>query len=121
MLNDSEQLQDSQATSYLATSSQSTVLLSEPFQPKDYNFPKTKFGNKLCSFQSTWFVDFSFLHYDQVKDCVYCLPCRNRFLTSEFKNVKHVEAAFHDKRFSNWKKARESFSGHLKSECADKL
>ena len=28
-----------------------------------------------------------------------------------------MEAAFHDKEFSNWKKARESFCGHLKSEC----
>ena len=33
--------------------------------PKDFVFPKTRFGNRDRSCQHNWFEDFTWLHYDE--------------------------------------------------------
>ncbi len=50
----------------------------KPCQPKDYNFPKRVFGKKgdtSRAFQSHWFKIWTFLHYDEAKDVVFCHTC----------------------------------------------
>ncbi len=50
----------------------------KPYQPKDYNFPKRVFGKKgdtSRAFQSHWFKIWTFLHYDETKDVVFCHTC----------------------------------------------
>ncbi len=50
----------------------------KPYQPKDYNFPKRAFGKKgdtSRAFQSHWFKIWTFLHYDEAKDVVFCHTC----------------------------------------------
>ncbi len=50
-------------------------------QPATFTFPKRSFGVKkpvLRSFQSEWFKQWSFLHYDEAKDVVYCLLCSKK-------------------------------------------
>ena len=43
--------------------------MSEPNQPRDFNFPKRSFGKKnpeLRSFNAQWFKLHSWLHYNEV-------------------------------------------------------
>ena len=46
------------------------------FHPNDdYIFPKKTVGKKQRSCQSSWFKKFSWLHYDQRNDSVFCILC----------------------------------------------
>ena len=50
-----------------------------PHQPgPGFEFPKRSFGKAtvvLRSFQSTWFRQWPFLHYDKANDLAYCHTC----------------------------------------------
>ncbi|KAK6196150.1 hypothetical protein SNE40_001432 [Patella caerulea] len=46
-----------------------------PAQPCVVNSPKTKFGKQICSFQSKWYTDRSWLEYSVQKDACFCFPC----------------------------------------------
>jgi len=50
----------------------------KPHQPCEFKFPKRDFGykNKVKrSFQSSWFKRWSWLHYIEQDDKVYCYVC----------------------------------------------
>ena len=49
--------------------------ITEPFQPTNFNFPKKTFGKQNRSFQSKWFNDFPWLHYNEQSDSVLCFIC----------------------------------------------
>lgn len=49
--------------------------LSTPFQPKNFEFPKTKYGKQLRSFQSTCIELFPWIHYNEENDSVLCFIC----------------------------------------------
>ena len=54
-----------------------TIFCNQPNQPRNYKFPRQKFGNFERAFQSKWFDQFKWLHYDQEKDAVFCVTCIN--------------------------------------------
>ncbi len=46
-----------------------------PHQPASFSFPKRDFGKRKRSFQASWFHSWSWLHYNEAKDCVFCHLC----------------------------------------------
>ena len=59
-------------------------LLQTPYQPSNYNFPKKLYGKQHRSVQSTWFSEYSWLHYDDNKDALLCYVCLNQYLKGKF-------------------------------------
>ena len=63
----------------------------KPHQPSaNYNFPKRTFGQKKPvsrSFQSPWFSQWPFLHYNEANDVAYCHTCLLAF--KQRKMSKH--------------------------------
>jgi hypothetical protein len=56
-----------------------TVLEAElplhPSQPTEVVFPWRLFGKTNLSFQSSWFSQWKWLHYDAASDLAYCFIC----------------------------------------------
>ena len=49
-----------------------------PSQPTEVVFPRRHFGKTkvvYCSFQSMWFSQWKWLHYDAASDLAYCFIC----------------------------------------------
>ena len=67
-----------------------------PHQPSPgFKFPKRSFGKATVvfrSFQSTWFRQWPFLHYDEANDLAYCHTCVNGF--KEKMKAAKADAAF---------------------------
>ena len=84
--------------------------------PSSFKFPTRKFGNLNRCAQSQWFTSYSWLHYDQQNDQVYCYFCVKSYKEKKQSNTK-IEAAFISTGFSNWKKALERFKSHETSAC----
>ena len=58
------------------TASQAVEInITEPFQPADFNFPKNHCGKQNCAFQSKWFLEFPWLHYNEQSNSVLCFIC----------------------------------------------
>ena len=51
------------------------INITEPFQPADFNFPKKRCGKQNRAFQSKWFSEFLWLHYNEQSDSVLCFIC----------------------------------------------
>ena len=61
-----------------------------------FKFPKRSFGKATVvfrSFQSTWFRQWPFLHYDEANDLAYCHTCVKGFKEKKMKAAK-ADAAF---------------------------
>ena len=43
-----------------------------PHQPTDFKFRKHAFGKAMRSCQPSWFKQFTFLHYDEANDLLFC-------------------------------------------------
>jgi hypothetical protein len=69
------------------------------------------------SFQSTWFENFPWLHYDEKSDWVLCFTCSKQCAEGNLKTALKKELTFMTEGFSNWKKATEKFSEHQISDC----
>ena len=56
-------------------------LPEHPYQPTDFTFPRRSFGkSKLVtkrSFQSAWFKQWQWLHYDAAQDLAFFFVCLN--------------------------------------------
>ena len=99
-----------------STSSSSNTLLEKPYHPpKNFVFPKTKFGSRYRSCQYKWFNDYTWLHYDLEKDHVFCFYCMKH--ESKLTAEKNKDPAYITNGFKNWKKAPECFKDHQNSKC----
>ena len=78
------------------------VELDSPFQPKKSEFTRKKFNSQFCSFQSTWFTSFPWLHYDEESDSVLCFICAiSEIITlCELLNVNSESNANGERSFS---------------------
>ncbi len=67
-------------------------LPSVPHHPPDgFSFPKRPFGSKkvvMRSFQASWFKQWSFLHYDELKDVAYCHICVTAFKQKKMRESR---------------------------------
>lgn len=89
--------------------------IETPCRPKEFCFPKRKFGKQWRSASSKWFDDFPWLHYDVGHDCMRCYVCVNQ--QSKLFNCRNKEGGFINVGVSNWKDALERFRKHQTSEC----
>ena len=42
-------------------------------QPKNFSYPKKKFGKEERSFLPSWYDKWAWLHYDEAEDSAYCI------------------------------------------------
>ncbi|XP_070021363.1 uncharacterized protein [Nicotiana sylvestris] len=85
-----------------------------PCRPRNFIFPKTNFGGKLCHFNQEWFkTSYSgWLEYSIKEDAAFCLCC---YL---FKNEiggygKKVSDCFTKDGFRSWNKGIERLNAHV--------
>ena len=70
---------------------------TKPHQPRSLVFPKRVFGSTKTverSFQQNWFDKWPFLHYDEVKDSVFCHTCIMGFKLKRIKTSMRADPAF---------------------------
>ena len=72
---------------------------SEPFQPMNFQFPKTKVGKQNRSFNAKWFREYPWLHYVVQKDAVFCFLCAKQ--KSKLNSARNKELVFIQSGFSN--------------------
>ncbi|XP_026819135.1 zinc finger MYM-type protein 1-like [Rhopalosiphum maidis] len=89
-------------------------ILKGAFQPKLKMYPRTQFGNRARSFQSSWYDDFSWLEYSVKLDRAFCFVCR-MFNTAPGLNAGQVDFAFSQKGFKNWSTSTTKFKKHQNS------
>ncbi len=84
----------------------------DPVQPHAYNFPGTHFGNKVRSFNPTWFDKYRWFEYSISKDAVFCYACRF------FSMGSRVEESFVNVGFRDWKHATGTTGGFIKHDTS---
>ena len=75
--------------------------ITEPFQPTNFNFPKKTFGKQNRPFQSKWFNDFPWLHYNEESDSVLCFICAQQNEKLNLRAARNKEWVFISQGFSN--------------------
>ena len=95
-------------------SAETTVM---PNQPHKFEFPKKDYGRQTRSFQSSWFKDFPWFHYDEISDSAFCYICISQNNKGNLTSARNKEQSFISTGYSNWKKALERFKEHQTSEC----
>ncbi|KAL5469095.1 hypothetical protein EMCRGX_G030291 [Ephydatia muelleri] len=68
-----------------------------PNHPIKYNFPKRAFGVKDIthrSFQAQWFQKWSWIHYDEGRDIVFCSICVKAARSNKLKAAKICDLSF---------------------------
>ena len=96
------------------------VVGDEPHQPKSFIFPQREFGKTSIvkrSFQCQWFDRWSWLHYDEDRDCCFCFTCIVAFQNNHLCSVGNLEKSFISTGFLNWKDAIAKFNKHQASRC----
>jgi hypothetical protein len=91
-----------------------------PNQPTDCSaipFQQHKVKGKLkeLRFQSVWFHNYPWLHYDNSIQGVVCFSCCKAQRNGLLQLAKCAEATFTSTGFSNWKKALTKFQQHQSS------
>ena len=73
----------------------------KPHQPVNVKFAKHSFRQKnvvLRSFQPSWFSQWTFLHYDEAKDLMFCCTCMSAFKLKRMRGNRNTNLAFVSKQ-----------------------
>ena len=82
------------------------ITRGKPFHPgNSFKFPKTKFGSRERSCQSSWFESYKWLHYNQENDSVMCFICATEGKKGNLRSERTKEFAYISRGFRSWKKA----------------
>ena len=93
-----------------------------PHQPNSYYFPQRKSVwptptcNK-CSFQSSRFAKWTWLHYNEEKDAAYCFYYIKAYQQNKLHGVSNMESTYISTGYRNWKEATTRFPMHESSRC----
>ena len=92
--------------------------LSEPYQPNmDYSKATMKvYSSQSRAFRREWFVDHTWLTFCTSQNKVFCFYCRYTASRNLLGFSKKSEDAFTTRGFDNWKKAKQKFGEHEKSQ-----
>ncbi|XP_073431570.1 zinc finger MYM-type protein 1-like [Dendrobates tinctorius] len=90
--------------------------VDKPFQPSAELVPPQCFGTRKLRFQSAWYTDFPWLHYNPQLKGVLCFTCGKAESMGLLGSTRRRDSVFTAVGFSNWKKAREKFGSHQKSK-----
>ena len=88
-------------------------------QPRNYSYPKRKFGKEERSFLPSWYEKWNRLHYDEAEDSIYCIICTNAYHHNMINDIKS-DNSFVKTGYSNWKNARgydKGFHQYESSKC----
>ena len=89
-----------------------------PCHPVGSNFPLHTFGSAKKvnrSFQSSWRHRFSWVHYDNAEDLVFCFSCCKAAKEGKVRLTGTEEKCFVVRGFCNWKDATRQFTKHESS------
>ena len=86
-------------------------------KPKNFSYPKGKFEKEEMSFLPAQCKKWTWLHYDEAKDHVLCIICKNATDHGMLNNVK-AEDSFVKTGYSNWKNARSADKVFQKHESS---
>eukprot|EP00731_Ephydatia_muelleri_P025509 Em0017g592a len=92
-----------------------------PNHPIKYNFPKRAFGVKEIthrSFQPQWFQTWSWIHYDEGRDIVFCSICVKAARSNKLKAAKTCDVSFISRGYCNWKDATGEKGGFCRHEAS---
>ena len=92
--------------------------LSEPYQPNmDYSKATMKvYSSQSRAFRREWFVDHAWLTFCTSQNKVFCFYCCYTASRNLLGFSKKSEDAFTTRGFDNWKKAKQKFEEHEKSQ-----
>ena len=89
-----------------------------------YAYPKREQSGGMRSFQSKWFAEFRWLHYDPETDSALCFTCVQAYKQNKMTSSKD-EPAFFKNGYRNWNNGPANFREHAKSnthlQSCDKL
>ena len=80
------------------------VVPDAPHQPRGFDFPKREFEKKSVvkrAFQAKWFDRWSWLHYSEARDVVFCFTCFRAHAEGKLVWSANADGAFIDIGFSN--------------------
>ena len=107
----------------MAPSKQATsdfpILSEKPHQPTRFAFPERDFGKQVVvkrSCQASWFPKWTWLHYREEDDSVFCHTCVKAFKDLKMP-IRSADDAFVTRGFHNWKLATTSFRQRETSAC----
>ena len=86
-----------------------------PVQPRNYCFSGTHFGNKVRSFNPTWFDKYVWLEYSISNNAVFCYACR--FFTMGLGSHR-AEDSFIKIGYRDWKHATGKTGGLVKHDIS---
>eukprot|EP00731_Ephydatia_muelleri_P012458 Em0006g1352a len=92
-----------------------------PNHPIKYNFPKRAFGVKDIthrSFQAQWFQKWSWIHYDEGRDIVFCSICVKAARSNKLKAAKTCDVSFISRGYCYWKDATGKKGGFCRHEAS---
>lgn len=91
--------------------------INEPYQPVfDYALTRKKQGRQTRSFLSSWFREHKWLSFCVTRKKALCFYCHKAFSKGLITFSKKGDSTFVTKGFDNWKKAKERFSAHEKTQ-----
>ena len=75
----------SMALSKQAQSHTGPFIIEKPQHPLSFKFPKHEFGKNIVnrSFQAQWFNRWTWLHYEETTDWVFCFTCIKAYLENK--------------------------------------
>ena len=83
------------------------------------SYPKRKFGKKspvFCSFQSSWYKRWPWVHYDQAF-CFTCLKAKRNGILKCSASI--ADESFLSRDYSNWKDVSGMYGGFTVHEKSD--
>ena len=83
-----------QQVEYSSASQTLGFRVMEPFQPANFMFPKKLCGKQNRAFQSKWFIEFRWLHYNEQNDSVFSFICVQQNAKLNLRAARNKELAF---------------------------
>ena len=103
------------STSSPMTRSNNILSLDKPNHPKVSLIPAQKLSTRTLYFQSKWYEDYEWIHYDPDLKAILCFHC-SKASAMGITDLTHCnDPAFISQGFKNWKKAIEKFKLHQAS------
>ncbi|XP_058774666.1 uncharacterized protein LOC131648942 [Vicia villosa] len=88
-------------------------ILKGPMQPDLSSFPRTPFGSVTRAFSKSWYKNYTWLEYSEIKDAAYYFYC---FLFKQPGRAEHFGFEVFTKcRYRDWKHASQGLKGHVGS------
>ncbi|XP_058783846.1 uncharacterized protein LOC131658584 [Vicia villosa] len=80
-------------------------ILKGPMQPDLSSFPRTQFGSIKRAFSKSWYKNYTWLEYSEIKDAAYCFYC---FLFKKPGRAEHFGfEVFTKSGYKDWKHASQ--------------